>query len=105
LVQAFLKKWWVESDFNVIIMLFRNRNTENENKRRKIYNKVLNMHWDYVRGKKKNKSKIKITKQKGNKQKQKEVLFYIIHMVFNSSNMTPNITSIYTQYNFYLNKL
>jgi hypothetical protein len=26
------------------------RNTENENKRRKIFNKVLNMNWDYVRG-------------------------------------------------------
>jgi hypothetical protein len=24
------------------------RNTENENKRRKISNKVLNMNWDYV---------------------------------------------------------
>jgi hypothetical protein len=44
------------------------RNTENENKRRKIFNKVLNMNWDYVRGKKKNKRKIKINKQKGNKQ-------------------------------------
>ena len=46
------------------------RNTENENKRRKIFNKVLNMNWDYVRGKK-NKRKIKINKQKGNKQKKK----------------------------------
>ena len=45
------------------------RNTENENKRRKIFNKVLNMNWDYVRVKKKNKRKIKINKQKGNKQK------------------------------------
>ena len=44
------------------------RNTENENKRRKIFNKVLNMNWDYVRGKKKTKRKIKINKQKGNKQ-------------------------------------
>ena len=44
------------------------RNTENENKRRKIFNEVLNMNWDYVRGKKKNKRKIKINKQKGNKQ-------------------------------------
>ena len=43
------------------------RNTENENKRRKIFNKVLNMNWDYVRGKKQNKRKIKINKQKGNK--------------------------------------
>jgi hypothetical protein len=39
------------------------RNKENENKRRKIFNKVLNMNWDYVRGKKKQK-KIKINKQK-----------------------------------------
>jgi hypothetical protein len=29
------------------------RNTENENKRCKIFNKVLNMNWDYVRGKNK----------------------------------------------------
>jgi hypothetical protein len=43
------------------------RNTENENKRPKIFNKVLNMNWDYVRGKK-TKRKIKINKQKGNKQ-------------------------------------
>jgi hypothetical protein len=42
------------------------RNTENENKRRKIFNKVLNMNWEYVRGKKKR--KIKINKQNGNKQ-------------------------------------
>jgi hypothetical protein len=32
-------------------------NTENENKRRKIFNKVLNINWDYVRGKKKPKGK------------------------------------------------
>ena len=38
------------------------RNTENENKRCKIFNKVLNMNWDYVRGRKK--------KQKENKNKQ-----------------------------------
>ena len=44
------------------------RNTENENKRCKIFNKVLNMNWDYVRGKKKKERKIKINKQKGNKQ-------------------------------------
>ena len=46
------------------------RNTGNENKRCKIFNNVLNMNWDYVRGKK-NKRKIKINKQKGNKQKKK----------------------------------
>ena len=33
------------------------RNTENENKRRKIFINVLNMNWDYVRGKKKTKGK------------------------------------------------
>ena len=44
------------------------RNTENENKRRKIFNKVLNMIGTmYVV--KKSKRKIKINKQKGNKQK------------------------------------
>ena len=48
------------------------RNTENENKRRKICNKVLNVNWDYVRGKKK-KRKIKINKQKGNKQKKNKI--------------------------------
>ena len=37
------------------------RNTENENKRCKIFNKVLNMNWDYVRVKR---------KQKENKNKQ-----------------------------------
>ena len=47
------------------------RNTENENKRRKIFNKVLNMNWDYVLVKKKKRRKIKINKQKGNKQTNK----------------------------------
>jgi hypothetical protein len=45
------------------------RNTENENKRRKIFNKVLNVNWDYVRGKKKKKRKKKINKKKKKKQK------------------------------------
>ena len=40
------------------------RNTENENKRRKIFNNVLNMNWDYVRGKKKTKGKKKKTNKK-----------------------------------------
>ena len=48
------------------------RNTGNENKRCKIFNKVLNMNWDYVRGKK-NKRKIKINKQKGNKKQNKNL--------------------------------
>ena len=45
------------------------RNTENENKRCKIFNKVLNMNWDYVRGKKnqKEKKKNKQTKRKQTK--------------------------------------
>jgi hypothetical protein len=35
------------------------RNTENENKRCKIFNKVLNTNWDYVRVKKtQNKTKV-----------------------------------------------
>jgi RecG-like helicase len=53
------------------------RNTENENKRRKIFNKVLNMNWDYVRGKKNQKeNKNKQTKRKQtNKQKLKKILY------------------------------
>ena len=56
------------------------RNTENENKRRKIFNKVLNMNWDYVRGKKKqNENKNKQTKRKQtnkiNKKKLKKNLY------------------------------
>ena len=45
-------------------------NTENENKRRKIFNKVLNMNWDYVRGKK-NKRKIKINNKRKKTKKTK----------------------------------
>jgi hypothetical protein len=44
------------------------RNTENENKRCKIFNKVLNMNWDYVRGKKNQKE----NKNKQTKRKQKK---------------------------------
>ena len=53
------------------------RNTENENKRRKIFNKVLNMNWDYVRGKKNQKeNKNKQTKRKKKKKKnQKKKIF------------------------------
>ena len=53
------------------------RNTENENKRRKIFNKVLNMNWDYVRGKKNQKeNKNKQTKRKQtNKKKLKKILY------------------------------
>ena len=44
------------------------RNTENENKRCKIFNKVLNMNWDYVRVKNKQKeNKNKQTKRKQTK--------------------------------------
>ena len=43
---------------------------KNENKRRKIFNNVLNMNWDYVRGKKKEKeNKNKQTKRKQKKTK------------------------------------
>ena len=49
------------------------RNTENENKRCKIFNKVLNMNWDYVRGKKTQKeNKNKQTKRKQTKKKLKK---------------------------------
>ena len=49
------------------------RNTENENKRCKIFNKVLNMNWDYVRVKKKQKeNKNKQTKRKQTKKKSKK---------------------------------
>ena len=47
------------------------RNPENENKRRKIFNKVLNMNWDYVRGKKKQKQKENKNKQTKRKQTKK----------------------------------
>ena len=44
------------------------KNTKNENKRRKIFNKVLNMNWDYVRVKRKQKeNKNKQTKRKQTK--------------------------------------
>ena len=46
------------------------RNTENENKRCKIFNKVLNMNWDYVPGKKTQKEKK--NKQTKRKHKQKK---------------------------------
>ena len=49
------------------------RNTGNENKRCKIFNKVLNMNWDYVRGKKKQKeNKNKQTKRKQTNKKIKK---------------------------------
>ena len=52
------------------------RNTENENKRRKIFNNVLNMNWDYVRGKKKQKeNKKKQTKRKQTKNKYKKKFY------------------------------
>ena len=59
------------------------RNTGNENKRCKIFNKVLNMNWDYVGGKK-TKRKIKINKQKGNKNKKKIIRQF--GYVFNKKN-------------------
>ena len=46
------------------------RNTGNENKRCKIFNKVLNMNWNYVRGKKNQKeNKNKQTKRKHEQKK------------------------------------
>jgi hypothetical protein len=59
------------------------RNTENENKRCKIFNKVLNMNWDYVRGKKKqneNKNKQTFLRQFGsvfNKKMVKSVIYLL----------------------------
>ena len=51
------------------------RNTENENKRCKIFNKVLNMNWDYVRVKRKQKeNKNKQTKRKQTKKINKKKL-------------------------------
>jgi hypothetical protein len=47
-----------------------------ENKRCKIFNKVLNMNWNYVRGKKKQKeNKNKQTKRKQTKKKLKKFLY------------------------------
>ena len=60
------------------------RNTENENKRCKIFNKVLNMNWDYVRVK--NKQKENKNKQTKRKQKFKKIKKKIIRQfgsVFN----------------------
>ena len=52
------------------------RNTENENKRCKIFNKVLNLNWDYVRVKKNQKeNKNKQTKRK--QTKKKNIFFFI----------------------------
>ena len=64
------------------------RNTENGNKRCKILNKVLNMNWDYVRGKKKQKeNKNKQTKRKQtkkiNKKKIKKFCIRQFGSVFN----------------------
>jgi hypothetical protein len=59
------------------------RNTENENKRCKIFNKVLNMNWDYVRGKKnqkENKNKQTFLRQFGsvfNKKMVKSVIYLL----------------------------
>lgn len=56
------------------------RNTENENKRCKIFNKVLNMNWDYVRGKKKQKeNKNKQTKSK--QTKKTELIYFFLNFI------------------------
>ena len=58
------------------------RNTENENKRCKIFNKVLNMNWDYVRVKKNQKeNKNKQTKSKKKKKKKK---FFFKNILYDS---------------------
>ena len=67
------------------------RNTENENKRCKIFDKVLNMNWDYVRGKKnqkENKNKQTKRKQKTNKKLKKIKKKFIRQFgsVFNKKN-------------------
>ena len=60
------------------------RNTENENKRYKIFNKVLNMNWDYVRGKKTQKeNKNKQTKRKQKTKKNKKKCIRQFGSVFN----------------------
>ena len=60
------------------------RNTENGNKRCKILNKVLNMNWDYVRGKKNQKeNKNKQTKRKQTKKKNKKKFIRQFGSVFN----------------------
>jgi Rod binding domain-containing protein len=59
------------------------RNMENENKRCKIFNKVLNMNWDYVRVKKnqnENKNKQTFLRQFGsvfNKKMVKSVIYLL----------------------------
>jgi hypothetical protein len=56
------------------------RKTENENKRCRIFNKVLNMNWDYVRVKKKQKeNKNKQTKRKQTKKLNKKKLKNILY--------------------------
>ena len=63
------------------------RNTENENKRCKIFNKVLNMNWDYVRVK--NKQKENKNKQTKRKQKIKKKLYDSLVLVFNKLEAQP----------------
>ena len=70
------------------------RNTENENKRCKLFNKVLNMNSDYVRGKKNQKeNKNKQTKRKQiKKNKQKKIKNFFIRQfgsVFNKKWLNP----------------
>jgi hypothetical protein len=56
------------------------RNTENENKRCKIFNKVLNMNWDYVRVK--NKQRENKNKQTKRKQTKKNVINILKHFTY-----------------------
>ena len=74
------------------------RNTENENKRCKTFNKVLNMNWDYVRGKKKTKRKIKINKQKGNKQKKLKKNLYDSLVLYLTKKMVKSVIYLLFSY-------
>jgi hypothetical protein len=53
------------------------RNTENENKRCKIFNKVLNMNWDYVRVKKNQKENKNKQTKRGKKKIYSRLMLYI----------------------------
>ena len=78
------------------------RNTENENKRCKIFNKVLNMNWDYVRVKRKQKeNKNKQTKRKQTKKKKKEnykIFFYDSLVLYLTKKMVKSVIYLLFSY-------
>jgi hypothetical protein len=75
------------------------RNTENENKRCKIFNKVLNMNWDYVRVKKKQKeNKNKQTKRKHEQKKMKKKFIRQFGSVFNKKKMVKSVIYLLFRY-------